>query len=389
MPLTNILVLAEGQLGDLLLLTPALDALRAGHPRATITVLIYQRRAAAETASGDVLTASRGTGTASVMTLHPAVQRVYEVDRSRLRALTVMRRVRAELGIVRAVRRERFDGVLCTFPEDRFSVLAFLSGARVRAGEAHGAVGRLLTVHPGVTRREAGVLRYYCALAEAMGGHVRSMRTSYPVPADVGRGMDAWLEEHGLMRGGFVAIHPGASGVYKQWPPSRHARLVAALQKEGVPVVLVGGADDMAFVRTVAARLSAPVPVLGSGTDVALLAAFLERAAVCVTNDSGPRHLAVAVGTPSIALFRRHHGREWAVYEETEQCRTLTGSGVCPVCPPDVCLDRVPAGESFGSYCVREIGVDEVLHAVLAMRAATSSGSRRTSTGGTDPHGQA
>ena len=90
------------------------------------------------------------------------------------------------------------------------------------------------------------------------------------------------------------------------------------------------------------------------------LRGFWKWRAVCLTNDSGPRHLAVAVGAPSIAIFRRHHGMEWAVYQETERCVTLTGRADCDACPPDTCRDLIPPGEQFGSVCLRQIGVDEV-----------------------------
>ena len=113
MELRTILILAEGQLGDLLLLTPAVRSLRAGHPR------LPQRAM-----GSPILFHSEGGGTASVMTRHPAVSRVFEVDRSLLRSMSLPRRLRAELSILRTLRSYRFDAVLCTFPEDRFSVTA-------------------------------------------------------------------------------------------------------------------------------------------------------------------------------------------------------------------------------------------------------------------------
>lgn len=371
MELRNILVLAEGQLGDLLLLTPAMRALRAGHPRSSITVIIYQRRLPPRQAGAPVLFRSEGMGTAAVMTRLPGVDRVFEVDRALLRSLPPGRRLMEEMGIARAIRADRYDGVFCTFPEDRFSVLAFVAGARVRAGERGTGVSCLLNARSTVTRGSAGVLRYYCTIAEAMGGRTGSSATEFaPSPEGV-RDADAWLLREGLAGKRYVAIHPGATGEYKQWPPERFAGLIGKLHASGIPAALCGGTGDEEILRAIAGSSGVRIPVLKPGADISVLAGFLMRAGVCLTNDSGPRHLAVAVGAPSIALFRRHHGKEWAVYQETERCRTLTGADACPACDPGVCQDRVPEGTRFGSACMRQVGTDDVFAAVTSMLAAT------------------
>jgi ADP-heptose:LPS heptosyltransferase len=271
-----------------------------------------------------------------------------------------------------AIRADRYDGVFCTFPEDRFSVLAYLSGARVRAGEEGTGVSRLLNVTRTVTRGSAGVLRYYCTIAEAMGGHTESYATEFGPSAEGSREIEAWLLREGLAGKRYVAIHPGATGEYKQWPPDRFAGLIGRLQQAGIPVALCAGKGDEEILRAIAGALTSRVPVLEPGTDISVLAGFLMKAGVCLTNDSGPRHLAVAVGAPSIALFRRHHGREWAVYEETDRCRTLSGADECRSCEPGVCQDRVPVGTRFGSACMRQIGEEEVFAVVTSMLAATS-----------------
>ncbi len=371
MTLRSILVLAEGQLGDLLLLTPALRSLRAGHPDATITVIIYQRRLPPRPAGASVLFPSEGHGTAAVITQLPCVNRVFEVDRAMLRRLSPRQRLVEEARIAMAIRSHHYDGVLCTFPEDRFAALAFLAGARVRAGERAGGLSWMLNATPAVERKE-GVLAYYCTLAAAMGGREVSRQTEFiPVPEGLRRA-DAWLAEYDLQGKRYVAVHPGATGEYKQWPPERFARAITALSAGGIPVALCGGKGDRDILEAIITHLAITVPVF-EPADLSMLAGFLMRAGVCLTNDSGPRHLAVAVGAPSLALFRRHHGREWAIYDETERCRVLTGGEECAVCTRGICEDRLPSGSRFGSTCLRQIGEDVVVLAVKNMLAATSS----------------
>jgi len=366
----NILVLAEGQLGDLLLLTPALRALRNGHPGARVTVLIFQRHSAAASASREVVHPADGRGTAAVMTLHPCVDEVLEVDRPRLRALRGMARLRGEWSVVKAIRARSFDRVLCTFPEDRFAVLAFLSGAGVRVGQKQQSLSWLLTTRPSIDKTSMGVRDYYCALAEHAGGRVESTATEFCVPPSADAIAHQRLLDAGVRGDRWVAVHPGASGDYKIWPPERFAELLDGLRQHDLqPVLLAGGADGP-IVESIVRRCSNAVPVIATGNDVALLAALLRRAALCVTNDSGPRHLAIAVGARSLALFRQFHGTEWKIYPDTPSCVTMTGSQPCSACPPLVCLDRTPPGEQYGSHCLRQLTSHDVLARALQMLAA-------------------
>ena len=121
-------------------------------------------------------------------------------------------------------------------------------------------------------------------------------------------------------------------------------------------------------------KWAAPVPVIRTGTDVALLGALLRRSVLCITNDSGPRHLAVAVGAPSLALFRQFHGIEWSIYPESAECVTMTGTQPCGACPPSACLDRTPGGERYGAVCLRQLSVEEVLARALEMIAGVRRG---------------
>jgi ADP-heptose:LPS heptosyltransferase len=197
----------------------------------------------------------------------PGVDRVYEVDRALLRSLSPLRRLAQEAGIARMIRAHHYDGVLCTFPEDRFSILSYVSGARVRVGEKGAGASRLLSVTPSVTRSSAGVLRYYCTLAEAMGGLPGSRDTAFAPSAAGLRIVDAWLEREGLAGRRFVAIHPGATGAYKQWPPERFAGLIERLKSAGIPVALCAGKGDEEILRTIVGSAGPAAPVLEPGPD--------------------------------------------------------------------------------------------------------------------------
>lgn len=365
----NILILAEGQLGDLILLTPALRALKSGFVGVRLTVLILQRRGKAGPPSGEgnPVYEADPRGTAAVLLGNPAVDRVVELDRRSLKSLKGVKRFWEESGLVRWLRRQEFDAVICTFPEDRFALLAYLSGARLRAGQRRQSLRWLLNVTPDIEKQHRGVLRYYCDLAGSLGVKIQSEKTHFAVPDEA----RLWAEECiALQCGGKtrpVVIHPGASGEYKIWPPERFAALVDSLFQRNVPVLLCGEQSDREVIGQIRSRVRQPVSVVMTDGSVQRLAALFARSGVVVSNDSGPRHLAIAAGARSLAFFRRHHDREWNVYPESPACRILRGEEECVSCPRGICSDSIPGGERFGSHCMRMITVDQAVRAVLAV----------------------
>lgn len=120
----RICVIAEGQLGDLLILTPALRSLKETFPAASLTVLVIQRRSydQAKPDAPGVLFENPPGGTSAVLRSDPHVDRVAEVDREALRALRGFRRLKAEISVVRWLRKGKFDTVVCTFSQDRFYI---------------------------------------------------------------------------------------------------------------------------------------------------------------------------------------------------------------------------------------------------------------------------
>ena len=355
----TILVIAEGQLGDLLLLTPALRAMATGFPGAEISVLALERRGSPD----QLISGPLGRDADHVLASNPNVHHLYRLNRARLTSLRGLARAGAELAVVKFLRSLRCDAVLCTFPEDRFALWAWLSGAAVRIGQKSQALQFLLTHRPEIRKGQEGVRSYYCDLASATGATITSDRTEYEVPEPAMRWAGDFLTGHGIAPGGrLIAVHPGATGDYKIWPPERYAGLIDGLQANGwARVILLQGERDEPVVSVIRGQLAGSVIESDPASPVARTAALLRHCSLCISNDSGPRHLSAAVGTPSLALFRRHHDREWGIYSKTERCEIIQSDQTCPFCPEGECLDNIPDGEKFGSHCLRMITAQEVL----------------------------
>lgn len=161
------------------------------------------------------------------------------------------------------------------------------------------------------------------------------------------------LEGMGVRRP--VVIHPGAGARWKRWPAQTFARLADALRDRGHPVVLVEGPADSETVAEVRAQIRRPVPIIREER-LRVLAALLACADPFVGNDSGITHLAAAAGARTIALFGPTDPASWAPLGDVRVLRACTAravrQGQIRVCDDPECLER--------------IGVDEVLHAVLA-----------------------
>ena len=163
---------------------------------------------------------------------------------------------------------------------------------------------------------------------------------------------DLIAEGPDLGGGGYVVVHPGASVPARAWAPERHAALVDALVGGGRRVVVTGSADERALTAMVAGGRRAGVVDLGGKVDLRGLAGILGGAEVVVVGNTGPAHLAAAVGVPVVSLFSpvvpTVQWRPWGVPQVLlgVQAAGCAGSRtrVCPL-PGHPCLDGVSVGE--------------------------------------------
>lgn len=168
------------------------------------------------------------------------------------------------------------------------------------------------------------------------------------------RAADAFLARHDLSPR-FITIAPMTGWPSRCWPGERYAALADALAREhGCSVVLVGGAHERAEIEAVAARMTTHPVVAAGAFGFRALAALLARASLLVSGDTGPMHVAAAVGTPFLALFGP---------TPVEGRAPRNGKGVAlfhavPCGPCDQKRCPLPAGDDH-LRCLRLITLDE------------------------------
>jgi ADP-heptose:LPS heptosyltransferase len=184
----------------------------------------------------------------------------------------------------------------------------------------------------------------------------------FPLPAADDGALQIRRTAPALRPGDAVVVHPGASVPARAWAPERNAELVDALHAAGRRVVVTGGPDETALTARVAGPPRAGVTDLGGRTTLAELAEVLAAARCVVVGNTGPAHLAAAVGTPVVSLFAPTvpavRWRPWRVPHEL-----LFVEVPCAGCRARTC--PVP-----GHPCLGGVTTDDVLRAVERLAPA-------------------
>jgi len=316
----NILIFKPGAVGDLLQLSPVLRALKKSHPRARITLLV------GNTASIDLFRHN------------PLVDEilVYE-KRGAHRSWRAFARLWLEL------RRRRFDLVV---NYQRSNLKGWLLAAAAFPC-------RVLVYHKEKKQVVHAVHNHLQAVEPVVGApHAHDHGLELHLgPVDEGWAAELFARES-LNGRPVVALNLGASHPVNRWPTWRFAELAGQLQSAGIGVVLVGGATDRELADAVLAKTSSPPLDLVGRTSLLQLGALLKLCSAVVSADTGPMHLATAVGTPVIALFGAADpgrtgpvGQGHLVLQAGEVPCVPCRSRSCRHTPPQECMERISAAQ--------------------------------------------
>lgn len=270
----NVLIVRLGALGDLVHAVPAVAALRRAFPAARLDWLVEAKHR-------------------TIVDLVTAVDRTLVLESPTLGGWT-----RA----VRAVRASKYDLAIDFQGLLKSAVLARASGAARVVGFSiwHLREKTARPFYSDVRQAEGGhVIAKNLRLLEAVGVHDTAI--AFPIAETPAAALDELRASIGGAR--FALINPGAAWPNKRWPPERFGELAAFLRDACalVPVVLWGpGEDDLA--RSVV-EASGRTAVLAPRTAVPDVLTLARAAALMVSGDTGPLHLAMAVGTPTVSLF--------------------------------------------------------------------------------------
>ncbi|NTW35589.1 MAG: lipopolysaccharide heptosyltransferase II [Syntrophobacteraceae bacterium] len=278
-PVSRILIRSTNWIGDAVMTTPAMGAVRATFPDATITVVAPP-------------------AVAGLFSPHPFCDEVIVFDRQREH-----RGMQGLWGFSRQLRGERFDLAILFQNAIEAAMMAYLARIPIRMGYRTDGRGLLLTHGVPIGRRERRLHHtdYYRAMLEQSGIQGGIGRLLLRCKEDEMEWAGRLLSSHRF----WIGINPGAAyGTAKRWFPERFAEVADSLaRKLDGGILITGGPGEAAIARDIESALHTPCLNLAGKTSVRQLMAVIARCGLFVTNDSGPMHVAAAFGIPIVALF--------------------------------------------------------------------------------------
>ncbi len=340
----RILITRLSAMGDCVLTLPLVCALRDRYPNALLVWAVEPL-------------------TASLLSRHPAIDRLIVVPKGWLGSPHCIRILRDKLMSL------HIDWAIDPQSLTKSCLLGWISGARRRIGFAR-PQGRELapwinteTVARGDTHIVDGMLK----LLEPLGISSPSIRFDIPEPPDADTSVDQFLREAWLL-GGYAVINSAASWPSKQWPAERLGRVARHLGEHHVlpSVVTWAGERESRIAYEIVAKSGGhalPAPP----TSLPQLSALLRRARLVIGSDTGPLHLAAAVGTPCVGLYGPTRVEKTGPYGPRHVAIQAEG----PIHANRQTRQR-------DDSAIRQISVEQVCAAVdLAMRNSSVSGRTR------------
>jgi len=326
--MTRLLIVRLGSLGDLVHALPAVAAIRRAHPAADIDWLVDAPHR-------------------EFLSLVPVVTSLVTLEG---------RSAGAWLAARRTLRLRRYDVALDFQGLVKSAVLARMSGA-----------ARVLGFDRAALREPAAGLFYHDRIDVGDRGHVidKNLRLAAAVGAQAAPiefpigAVDsaAAAEVHRRCPAGYAVINPGAAWPNKRWPPARFGAIAGVLrQRFGLASVVLWGPDESHLAEAVVAS-SGGAAIAAPETSLRDLVAIARGARLILSGDTGPLHIAVAVGVPAVALFGPTDAGRNGPWHARD--RSLSRYAVCPCQYERRC--RLPETQ----WCLSSIAVDEVADAVV------------------------
>lgn len=340
----RVLCVRLDSLGDVLMCTPAMRALRAQHPERELTLLTSPAGAALAPYLDDV--------DAAIAWEAPWMKGSAAVEPAR------------HLDWIAALAERRFDAavVFTCYSQSALpaALLCQLAGIPLRLAYCREKPYQLLTdwiadPEPGAMVRHE--VQRQLDLVRHVGAEIADERLAFTPSAADHAAVRRRLRQAGIdPEGRWLVLHPGASAPSRRYPPHHWQALVRQLQvRIGCPLVFTGAAHEAAMIEQIAAPGTALVHSFAGQLEVGELGALLTQSSLVVSNNTGPAHLAAAVGAPVVDLYALTNPQHtpWRVASRVlnhdVDCRNCERS-VCPQGHHD-CLEKLAPSEVLDAIC--------------------------------------
>jgi ADP-heptose:LPS heptosyltransferase len=322
----RVLLISNTALGDTLFSTPAIRALKERYPAWELEVLAH-----------------RVFG--SLLANNPHVAKIFAYPG----------RNRRLLALARELRQRSYDlAVILHGNDPEASLLAYLSGAPFIIGSARSPLAFIYSTAVAFTDPNEHAIERRLDYVRLLGADTNDKRMDLFLPPEESQRAAAILTEHfNKVPPLLLAFHPTGSDPYKWWPAASFIELGNFLYESyHASILIISGTPDRQQTEAIATRLAGPTLVTGGRYPLLTVAALLNHCRLLIANDSGPLHMGLALGVPTIGLLgaddpRRvgPYGVEWgvALHKREEMCDLQPC--LLKKCPENRCLTAIKVSE--------------------------------------------
>ncbi|MBN1353025.1 lipopolysaccharide heptosyltransferase II [candidate division KSB1 bacterium] len=331
----KILIIKLRAIGDVLLSTIVISNLRGAYPDAQIDFLT-------EAPAKDVVAGN------------PDLNRIIVFDLNKIRSMGFWKGLQENLRFISALRKTRYDMVFDFFGNPRSALLTLMSRAKQRIGYNWRA--RQLAYNVVVQSRAASVheAEFHLDALTALGIPIIDGQLHFPIPDAAKNFANQFFEENNLDRAFTVGINASGGWSAKKWLPEYFAELADRLMAElDAKIILLWGPGELPETEKLARLIRHEATIIPE-TDLKQLGAILEKCSLVVSNDSGPMHIAAAIGTPTVGIFGPTDPKKQGPYGSQHEV-AVKKELHCLGCDKLHCESNA---------CMRELSVDDVWQAV-------------------------
>lgn len=327
----RILIVNVNWVGDVLFSTPFIRAVREANPDAYIACLLHPR-------------------CKEILEANPRLNDIIIYDEE-----GAHKSLFGKWAVIKKLKEGRFDTVFLLHRSFTKALLTYLAGIKERVGYPTKNRGGIITHVVEEPSEELHKVEYFLNIARAYGIDVRDSSYEFFVRDEDRKFVRALLERHGLTNKDLIVVFcPAGNWPPKRWPAENFARLGDELaEKFGAKIILSASGKDVKLAEEIKSVMACNPVITAGETNLKQLGALLERAGLVVANDTGPMHMAVAVGAKTIALFGPTSKRLTGPYGGGDY-RVISKNESCEVPCYDVkCKDNA---------CMSAIKVEDVLN---------------------------
>jgi lipopolysaccharide heptosyltransferase II len=324
-------------MGDVILSTPVLSAIKRSFPTASITMLVAP--AAEQLVAG-----------------HPHLDAILTDDEAGEHG-----GMAGLLKLAKRIRASRFDAAIVLHPTLRLALVCALSRIPVRLGTAYRAYSFLFNIRVKQHRKKSGrhEMDLNLDLVSAIGAKLDAVEFFFHIPQAARDRVGYVLKERAIdPQQGYIVLHPGSGSSALDWSAENFGELAKRIFDEwNIPIVITGSKGEKELVDRVIAHAHTAVVRLDGQLDIKELACVLEKTYVVVANSTGPLHLAVALGTEVVGLYCPIEAclpARWGPYNRPDSV-LMPREQVCTTCTKSDC--------KFGN-CMSLITVEQVFKKV-------------------------